>query len=283
MGIFKDIKNLLKGMRITSKHLARHAITIQYPEQRMDMFERSRGVVVLLSDKKSGELNCTACALCEKACPSRAIKVASHRDENKRKHLDGFVIDFGLCCFCGLCEESCNFSAIKMANMYEYSTQNKDDIVWDMKKLQEIGRDVPYEDTRKKKKPKPVAKKPVTDAKPEAAPEAPKTDAAEKKEAMPPTPSADAKPEATPPVAAPTAPPASEAPKTDEAEKKEAMPPPPVTPKTDEADKPVADAKPVAAPTAPPASEAPKTDEAEKKEAMPPKRPTPNDDSGEKS
>jgi NADH-quinone oxidoreductase subunit I len=262
MGIFKDIKNLLKGMRITSKHLARHAITIQYPEQRMDMFERSRGVVVLLSDKKSGELNCTACALCEKACPSRAIKVASHRDENKRKHLDGFVIDFGLCCFCGLCEESCNFSAIKMANMYEYSTQNKDDIIWDMKKLQEAGRDVPYEDTRKKKKPKPKPKpaEPASSTAGEAAP-------VEKKQAEP------AAPAATPPVAAPTAPPASEAPKTDEADKpvtdakpevvppvtpktdeaenKEAAPPPPEAPKTDVAEKPAADAKPETEPTAP--------------------------------
>ena len=160
MGIIKDIKNLLKGLGIAGKHLGRHAITIQYPEQKMEMFERSRGVVILLSDKETGELNCTACVLCEKACPSRAIKIESHRDENKRKHLDSFEIDFGLCCFCGLCEEACNFCAIKMAGKYEFSTVDKDDIIWDVKKLQEVGRDVPYEDTRKKKKPKP-AKKPA--------------------------------------------------------------------------------------------------------------------------
>ena len=155
MGIVKDIKNLLIGLGITSKHLGRHAITIQYPEQRMEMFERSRGIVVLLSDKETGELNCTACALCEKACPTRAIKIEWHRDENKKKHLDGFVVDNTLCCFCGLCEEACNFCAIKMANKYEFSVLNKDDLIWDADKLQEVGLDVPYEDTRKKKKAKP--------------------------------------------------------------------------------------------------------------------------------
>lgn len=158
MGIVKDIKNLIIGLGITGKHLGRHAITIQYPEQRDDIPERSRGIVVLLSDKKTGELNCTACELCMRACPTAAITIKQHRDENKKKVLDSFVIDNTLCCFCGLCEEACNFCALKMANMYEFSTTNKDDLVWDVTKLQEMGRDVPYEDTRKKKKPKPAPK-----------------------------------------------------------------------------------------------------------------------------
>jgi len=227
MVIIKHIKNLLKGLGIAGKHLGRHAITIQYPEQKMEMFERSRGVVVLLSDKKTGELNCTACALCEKACPSRAIKIDWHRDEKKKKYLDGFVIDFGLCCFCGLCEESCNFCAIKMANKYEFSTWDKDDIVWDVKKLQEIGRDVPYEDTRKKKKPKQAksdssatdktgkvenkeaaSKSSVAEAKPVA--DEPKSEMANKEETTSPLPAA-ASNEAEPPPS----------PQPPEAEKKE--------------------------------------------------------------
>lgn len=157
MGIFKDIKNLLLGMKITGKHLGRHAITIQYPEERWTMPERSRGMVVLLSDKKTGELNCTGCELCMRACPTAAIYMYAPRDEKKRKHLEEFRVDHGLCCFCGLCEEACNFCAIKMATKYEFSALSKDDLVWDMKKLQEMGRDVDYVDTRKKKpaKPKP--------------------------------------------------------------------------------------------------------------------------------
>ncbi len=164
MGLWKDIKNLFIGMRITSKHLGRHAITIQYPEEKWTMPERSRGIVVLLSDKETGELNCTACLLCMRACPTGAIRIEAPRDEAKKRHLKGFDIDFGLCCFCGLCEEACNFSAIKMAPMYEFSTVAKEDLVWDVRKLQDMGRNVPYIDTRKKKAPaeaKPAAPKPA--------------------------------------------------------------------------------------------------------------------------
>ena len=187
MGLLKDIKNLLVGMKITGKHLGRHAITIQYPEEKWPMPERSRGIVVLLSDKKTGELNCTSCMLCMRACPTAAIRIVAPRGEDKKRHLEEFDIDFGLCCFCGLCEESCNFCAIKMAPKYEFSTENKSDLTWDMHKLQDMGRDVDYIDTRKKKtpKPKPAEGKPAAaesgEAKPaaeekpvEAAPEPPK-------------------------------------------------------------------------------------------------------------
>lgn len=151
ISFLKGIVELIKGMGITGKHLGRHAVTLQYPEQKWPMPERSRGIVVLLSDKESGELNCTACMLCMRACPTAAIAIEAPRGEDKKRHLTIFNVDQALCCYCGLCEEACNFSAIKMAAKYEFSTENKDDLLWDMKKLQEIGRDVPYEDTRKKK------------------------------------------------------------------------------------------------------------------------------------
>lgn len=156
--ILKGIKELIAGMGITGKHLGRHAITIQYPEERWPMPERSRGIVVLLSDKKTGELNCTACMLCMRACPTAAIYIDAPRGEDKKRHLKEFRLDIGLCCFCGLCEEACNFSALKMATKYEFSVENKEELIWDMRKLQDVGRDVPYVDKRKKKpaaKPKP--------------------------------------------------------------------------------------------------------------------------------
>ena len=52
-----------------------------------------------------------------------------------------FDVDLGIWCDCGVCEEACNFAAIKMATMYEFSTENKEDLLWDMNKLQEMGRE----------------------------------------------------------------------------------------------------------------------------------------------
>ncbi|MDH4156840.1 MAG: NADH-quinone oxidoreductase subunit I [candidate division Zixibacteria bacterium] len=164
--LYSHIKNLLLGMGITGKHLGRHAITIQYPEQKWTMPERSRGIVVLLSDKETGELNCTGCMLCMRACPTAAIQIDAPRGEDKKRTLKKFTVDNTLCCFCGLCEEACNFSAIKMATKYEFSVLDKNELIWDMHKLQEMGRDVDYIDTRKKKtvpvtEPKPAVEAPA--------------------------------------------------------------------------------------------------------------------------
>ncbi len=169
----KGFFELIKGLGITGKHLGMHAVTLQYPEERDVMPERSRGVVVLLSDKDDGSLNCTSCLLCMKACPTAAIIIDAPRGEDKKKVLKKFELDFSLCCYCGLCEEACNFSALKLTGKYEYSTGNKDDLVWDVHKLQDVGRDVDYVDKRRKK----VAKKKV----------APKPTASEATEAKPAT------------------------------------------------------------------------------------------------
>lgn len=189
--IFDGIKNLIIGLLTTAKHLLRHNVTVQYPTERWTMPERSRGVVVLLSDKETGELNCTACMLCMRSCPTAAIHITSHKnEETKKRVLDDFVVNFNLCCFCGLCEEACNFAAIKMATMYEFSTWNKEDLIWDKDKLQEMGRDVPYEKPVRKK---PAAKKPAPKPenkpaeKPAAAVANPNTGDEKKPEAQPET------------------------------------------------------------------------------------------------
>jgi NADH-quinone oxidoreductase subunit I len=161
------IYNLILGLFTTSKHLGRHAITVQYPKERWEMPERSRGMVVLLTDHETGKLNCTACLLCMKACPSGAIDIEIKKDEKGKRHLVEFKVDYHICCLCGLCEESCNFAAVKLANKYEFPEFDKTNLVWDSKKLAEMGFDVPYVKPVRKKPAakKPIAKKPAADAK----------------------------------------------------------------------------------------------------------------------
>lgn len=162
MGTWKKfvdgIYNLLLGLKVTAWCLPKPAVTLQYPEERWEMPERSRGIVVLLSDKQTGKLNCTACMLCQKACPTGAITIERDKGEDKKWFPVSFTVDNTICCFCGLCEEACNFVAIKMATKYEFSVYDQSELVFDMHKLQELGRDVPY--TPKPKK-KPVVKKPA--------------------------------------------------------------------------------------------------------------------------
>lgn len=179
------IYNLVLGMFTTSKHLGRRAITIQYPKERWEVPERSRGMVVLLTDHETGKLNCTACLLCMRACPTAAIQIDVVKDENKKRVLKGFDLNYNICCFCGLCQEACNFAGIKLATKYEFPAWDKNDLQWDMNKLQEMGMDVPYEKpVRKKPVKKPVAKKPA-ETKPEGEAKAEEKPAETKPEANP--------------------------------------------------------------------------------------------------
>ncbi len=147
--------NLIVGLRTTGKYLPGRAVTLQYPDERWTMPERSRGVVVLLSDPETGELNCNACLVCMKQCPVSAITVTQGKNEKGERYPVTFTIDNTICCFCGICEEVCNFDSIKLTGKYEFSTFNKADLIYDKDKLQALGRDVKYE---RKKKPRPAPK-----------------------------------------------------------------------------------------------------------------------------
>ncbi len=163
--------NLMLGMFTTGKHIGRKEVTIQYPKERWEVPERSRGMVVLLTDQETGQLNCTACMLCMRACPTAAIQIEVEKDEKGKRHLKEFDLNYHICCFCGLCEEACNFAAIKLATKYEFPEFDSKKLQWTKKELAEWGRDVPYEKPVKKK---PVAKKPVV-KKPEDKPAEEKT------------------------------------------------------------------------------------------------------------
>ena len=134
------IYNLLLGMSVTVKHLFKRAITLQYPKERWTMPERSRGIVVLITDQETNKLKCTACSICVKACPNNAIYMKPMKDESGKRIPEKFVVNNGICLFCGMCEEACPFGAIKLVGKYEFSVYEKKKLIFDKEKLAEIGR-----------------------------------------------------------------------------------------------------------------------------------------------
>src|SRR3989344_3330361 len=63
---------VLGGMWITFKHLFRKHNVTKYPEETREFAPVYRGQHVLKRDEEGRE-NCTACGLCEDACPKEAI------------------------------------------------------------------------------------------------------------------------------------------------------------------------------------------------------------------
>ena len=121
------MKTLAKGLKTTFKEYFTPKSTEQYPENRkttLHISERHRGRLVMVRDEK-GDVKCTACTLCEKACPNEAIKITTEMivtpDGKKKRALVDYEYDLGDCMFCELCVNSCNFGAIKFTNDFENS------------------------------------------------------------------------------------------------------------------------------------------------------------------
>ena len=66
---------ILKAMRTTLGHLPQRKITVQYPEQREQLPERSRGLFRVVIDPATDDPRCRCCTLCETNCPAQVIRV----------------------------------------------------------------------------------------------------------------------------------------------------------------------------------------------------------------
>ena len=116
---------LLKGLGVTLKHLFKHNVVIQYPDEKQDLPARTRGVIALKEE------NCTVCMLCSRECPDWCIYIDSHKETlppkreggrpRKRNVLDRFAIDYALCMYCGICVEVCPYDALFWSREFEYS------------------------------------------------------------------------------------------------------------------------------------------------------------------
>jgi formate hydrogenlyase subunit 6/NADH:ubiquinone oxidoreductase subunit I len=128
-------------MLTTISHLVRPPVTIQYPEERLDMPIWTRGRPRLIYEVDTGDLRCTACGACALACPVDVIKIEQHPSPIKGKILDRFDIDMAGCIECALCVEACPFRAITMAPDFELaSTYDRSvDLVYDMYELRIAG------------------------------------------------------------------------------------------------------------------------------------------------
>jgi NADH-quinone oxidoreductase subunit I len=124
--IFLGTWALTQGMYISMLNFWRPKITEQYPENRgiNKMFERFRGELVLYHNENN-EHKCSACGLCQTACPNHTITVVTKQvttEEGKSKRmLDKYLYDIGSCTFCSLCTQSCNFDALGWSQNFEHA------------------------------------------------------------------------------------------------------------------------------------------------------------------
>jgi NADH-quinone oxidoreductase subunit I len=106
--------------------------TVEYPEQKIEMFEGFRMIPFLVYDEDPENPRCTACGICARVCPPQCLwverdKTPEGKNLRRPRH---FTVDASICMSCGLCAEFCPFDAIKLDNNYEIATYRHDDLVF---------------------------------------------------------------------------------------------------------------------------------------------------------
>jgi NADH-quinone oxidoreductase subunit I len=125
--VYGGFMSLLTGMRITLGQCFKPVITVQYPRQTLKMPARFRGHIELAMDPETGKSLCTACKLCERACPSDCIAVDGAKlDGAKTKSVTDYKLNFTTCSLCGSCIEACPFDAIQFSKDYNVVSLSRD-------------------------------------------------------------------------------------------------------------------------------------------------------------
>ncbi len=125
---------LVSGLALTLRYMFRPKVTINYPYEKGPLSPRFRGEHALRR-YPNGEERCIACKLCEAICPAQAITIeAEPRDDGSRR-TTRYDIDMLKCIYCGFCEEACPVDAIVEGPNFEYSTETREELLYDKEKL----------------------------------------------------------------------------------------------------------------------------------------------------
>jgi len=130
---------LLKGLKLTGRHLFSRKITIQFPDEETPRSPRFRGLHALRR-YPNGEERCIACKLCEAVCPALAITIeAGPRASDGTRRTTKYEIDLFKCIYCGFCEESCPVDSIVETNITHYHFEKRGEEIMTKQKLLAIG------------------------------------------------------------------------------------------------------------------------------------------------
>jgi NADH-quinone oxidoreductase subunit I len=128
------LTELLAGLAITLRYMFRSKVTLNYPYEKGYLSPRFRGEHALRR-YSNGEERCISCKLCEAICPAQAITIEGDVRDDGSRRTTRYDIDMTKCIFCGFCEEACPVDAIVEGPNFEYSTETREELMYDKQKL----------------------------------------------------------------------------------------------------------------------------------------------------
>lgn len=128
------LAEMFRGMYIVLEQFFRSPYTIYYPFEKGPVSPRFRGEHALRR-YPSGEERCIACKLCEAVCPAMAITIEAEERVDGSRRTTKYDIDMTKCIYCGYCQESCPVDAIVETPNVEYSTETREELLYNKEKL----------------------------------------------------------------------------------------------------------------------------------------------------
>ena len=137
--IYRGIKTfllseLVSGLSLTLRYMFRPKVTLNYPYEKGYLSPRFRGEHALRR-YANGEERCISCKLCEAICPAQAITIEGDVRSDGSRRTTRYDIDMTKCIYCGFCEEACPVDAIVEGPNFEYSTETREELMYDKAKL----------------------------------------------------------------------------------------------------------------------------------------------------
>lgn len=128
------LSEMLRGMYTALEMYYKAPYTIMYPFEKGPVSPRFRGEHALRR-YPTGEERCIACKLCEAICPALAITIEAEERVDGSRRTTKYDIDMTKCIYCGYCQESCPVDAIVETPNVEYSTETREELLYNKEKL----------------------------------------------------------------------------------------------------------------------------------------------------
>jgi NADH-quinone oxidoreductase subunit I len=128
------LSELVSGLGLTLRYMFRPKVTINYPYEKGPLSPRFRGEHALRR-YPNGEERCIACKLCEAVCPAQAITIEAEPREDGSRRTTRYDIDMVKCIYCGFCQEACPVDAIVEGPNFEFTTETREELLYDKDKL----------------------------------------------------------------------------------------------------------------------------------------------------
>src|ERR1051326_5043190 len=135
-GLF--LLEFVTGFVLGMRYFFRRPVTINYPYEKNPISPRFRGEHALRR-YPNGEERCIADKWGEAICPALAITIEAEPRADGSRRTTRYDIDMTKCIYCGLCQEACPVDAIVEGPNMDFSTETREELIYDKAKLLENG------------------------------------------------------------------------------------------------------------------------------------------------